>query len=111
MKWLFFTFAVAAAAAVGVYAIHTFGGGKRDPEYVAAEKARATAYANQAGRDCSPPCRLFQVEPISPGMWRAHFGSATGYCMLIYLQEYRQRPGPDEGVDNTNCIGEPRPRP
>lgn len=76
-----------------------------------AERARATQYAASAGRDCTPACRVHDVEPVSPGLWRIHYGSATGYCMLIYLEDYAVRNGPDAGTDNTNCIGEPRPRP
>lgn len=86
-------------------------GGDGTAAFEEAERARATKYAAQIGRDCTPACHVFDVEPISPGLWRVHFESATGYCVLIYLDEYVQRRGPDGGVDNTNCIGEPKPRP
>lgn len=87
------------------------GGGTEEQPFVEAERARATKYAADVGRDCTPPCRVHDVEPISPGLWRVHFGSATGYCVLIYLDEFVKRPGPDEGWDNTNCVGKPRPKP
>lgn len=91
------------------------GGGGDEDAFVEAERARATKYAAEIGRDCTPACRVFEVEPISPGLWRVHFNSATGSCALIYLDEYQPRDyfteGRDLGVDSTNCIGEPRPRP
>ncbi len=77
--------------------------------FVVAERARATAYAAEFARSCRPPCRVHSVEPIRAGVWRVRLNFASGYCVVLYLDEFRPTgAGTHEGWESTNCAARPR---
>ena len=81
------------------------------PPFAAAERPRATSYAAEFARACRPPCRVHRVEPISPGVWRAHLNFERGYCVLLYLRNFRRTAsGAHTGWMTTSCTGHPRER-
>ena len=78
---------------------------------LAAERARAAAYAEDFARACRPPCRVHSLERISPRVWRVHLNFATGYCVLLDLAAFRRTgAGTHTGWRHTNCVGPPRRR-
>ncbi len=65
--------AALAAVAIAAFAIDERGAGgdperaREQPRFVAAERARASAYAAEFAHSCRSPCRVHRVEPVAPG--------------------------------------------
>ena len=97
-----------AAVAVTGYAIREELVGderpREQPAFVEAERPHAEGAAADFARSCRPPCRVHSVEPVAPGIWRARLNFATGYCVLLRLDEFRRtRAGTHEGWETTSC--------
>ena len=117
MRWLVVVAALLCAAAGAAYAVGGRGWFSGDDSterivFSEAERRRAVAYAADFARACRPPCSVHRVEPISPGLWRAHLNFENGYCVLIRLDEFRRtRTGGHRGWQQTNCLGRPQAGP
>lgn len=114
MRWLLAALAALVAATVAAYALSARGrrdGTDEQRAFVDVERPRATKLAAEFAHTCRPPCSVADVEPIAPGVWRVHLNFETGYCVLLYLEQFRRTgAGRHEGWHSTDCVGPPRLR-